>query len=226
MSRSEVLIGTSDISERPNHLNLFGRYVDARKAGFEDLLGREEWPLVEHPENLTSRNLTNDSDALRAVQAESVREGESHRYNDVAGAFLWGLLWRPKDFVNTGLRRHDFPSWTWAGWKSKVRWEINEDEGQTFTANVHIETKDCRLVEVDKAFAISCASQGLGGSLRYTPIIQREAEVIAVTFGSWRFFQGNAAYLEDDLFDHHLEYREVTLYSIIAPIVGTGMSSC
>ncbi|KAI8625947.1 HET-domain-containing protein [Xylariaceae sp. FL1651] len=86
-----------------------------------------EWPLrrfADHVYTYTSRNLTYQSDILRAFNgiqtALTASMGNTEMISGLPIAALdWALLWNGVPH-GTLRRRHGFPSWSWAGWCGSI----------------------------------------------------------------------------------------------------------
>jgi hypothetical protein len=100
--------------------------------------------LEHHIEEYTRRDLTYDSDSLNAISSillqyqrkgvellngiplwvHQCRTGLQEAPLHVNYRFAYGLCWThgsgPHEL--SPRRRHDFPSWSWAGWSHQIRW--------------------------------------------------------------------------------------------------------
>lgn len=181
------------------------------------LLCPADWNFTTHVQKFSGRYLTYDFDILRAAAGlfHSLTEGEApveqywgmplrwaafhirpnvmHNYsrNDVAGAFLRGLLWHPdreRLWPEHNLQRAGFPSWSWAGWKTPVHWKSVTDPWP-FVVPVYAETALGGLVEVDEAFAEALASAPDRVGVGYNKILQIETQVLQVHIHDWEKYE-------------------------------------
>ncbi|KIL93970.1 hypothetical protein FAVG1_02532 [Fusarium avenaceum] len=112
------------------------------------------------------------------------------KHDDVVGAFLWAMLWKPAwsevQSTKTGLaKRSGFPTWSWSGWKVEVTWSYLKNIkhlGNSFTVPLFVETATGGLVEFNKEFARSIASGQSYAALGLTHILTITTEVFDVPF--------------------------------------------
>jgi len=115
-------------------------------------IGTSTWEIVQRIEEYTKRQLTNPSDILKGISGilhvfkdsktrvlhcgglpmipaaqHSKRRMKSElerqpRWSPFVG-FCGGLCWMT---ISPSVRRKDFPSWSWTGWRGEIRWGIGE----------------------------------------------------------------------------------------------------
>ncbi|KAH6954482.1 heterokaryon incompatibility protein-domain-containing protein [Fusarium avenaceum] len=112
------------------------------------------------------------------------------KHDDVVGAFLWAMLWKPAwsevQSTKTGsAKRSGFPTWSWSGWKVEVTWSYLKNTKhleKSFTVPLFVETATGGLVEFNKDFARSLASGQSYTTLGLTHILTITTEVFDVPF--------------------------------------------
>jgi hypothetical protein len=142
-------------------------------------LGTSAWEIVERIEEYTKRQLTDPSDILKGFsgvlhafarsrkrvlhcagvpmipassQRRRGRESKPYLYepspfNGFYGGLCWGV-------VAPAERREGFPSWSWTGWRSRIRWKIRDWEWHLLEPNkdlqLSIELEDGSVVTLEK----------------------------------------------------------------------------
>ncbi|KAH7063775.1 heterokaryon incompatibility protein-domain-containing protein [Paraphoma chrysanthemicola] len=79
------------------------------------------WATYKHAaESYTARNLSHQGDVVDAFSGilHGISDGRCVEGIPVS-VFEMALLWQPRERM---LRRHDFASWAWVGWKGKISW--------------------------------------------------------------------------------------------------------
>lgn len=119
-----------------------------------------------------------------------------HELSPLTG-FYGGLCW---GVVAPAERREGFPSWSWTGWRSKIRWEIKDWEWDLLDPNkdlqISIQLEDGSVVNMEKfchayddmsmkisdtlhiatwTFPVQiCRSRIISSTLRYDAIVELE----------------------------------------------------
>ena len=125
------------------------RYNGIHRPGISNGIGKTAWEIIQHIEEYSLKSLTKDSDILNgilgilrafetsihairhcwgvpilSVPPETIKSAtKSGKKNLEAQAwgFVAGLSWT---LPEPSTRRPGFPSWSWTGWASSVKWEI------------------------------------------------------------------------------------------------------
>jgi hypothetical protein len=142
-------------------------------------LGTSAWEIVQRIEEYTQRELTNPSDILNGFsgvlhafarsrkqvlhcagvpmipassQPQSSQRSKPHLQEPSSfTGFYGGLCW---GVVAPAERREGFPSWSWTGWRSKIRWEITDSEWPLLEPNkdlqLSIQLQDGSVVRLEE----------------------------------------------------------------------------
>ncbi|KAF1954331.1 HET-domain-containing protein [Byssothecium circinans] len=141
-------------------------------------IGTSAWEVVQRIEDYSTRQLTNPSDILNGISGilqafkrsrkrvlhcagmpmipatpkrRSGWESEPRvrEWTPLTG-FCGGLCW---GVVSPSERREGFPSWSWTGWRSKIRWEIRDYSWHYVEPNkdlqLSIQLEDGRVVDLE-----------------------------------------------------------------------------
>ncbi|KAJ6284996.1 heterokaryon incompatibility protein-domain-containing protein [Bipolaris maydis] len=142
-------------------------------------IGTSDWEIVQRIEEYTERQLTDPTDILKGflgvlhafarsrkrvlhcagvpiISASSQRrlgresKPRLHELSPLTG-FLGGLCW---GVAAPAERREGFPSWSWTGWRSKIRWEIEDWQWNLLGPNkdlqISIQLEDGSVVNMEK----------------------------------------------------------------------------
>ena len=155
--------GSVGIAERSSPFGKSGRPSYTAYEAHRRLFGRNFWKLVEI---YSKRNLSFESDTIRAFSGilKSVEYDFGPAIWGVPQcAFVRGLTWSLSSY-KPSLRRSEFPSWSWAGWRANTGSSLyftnaSTNYSDTWDVEWHHyrvrEDGDFELVQIDDTMAVN-----------------------------------------------------------------------
>jgi hypothetical protein len=139
MEQKANISGAIHMRERrhPRKKGLYGAGVDVNYTAYEshrEHFGRNFWALVKA---YSKRQLSFESDVIRAftgILTSIEPDFGTSLWGIPSGEFVRGLTWALSTH-RVDLRRRDFPSWSWTGWRS--------NDG------VELQFKNCKRTDAD-----------------------------------------------------------------------------
>ncbi|KAH7085294.1 hypothetical protein BKA63DRAFT_485250 [Paraphoma chrysanthemicola] len=177
------------------------------RVGLETEL-RSSLLFIHHIARYSRRTLTNPSDVLRAMnglfgsfsrRVEPVLhyygipinwQGFSSYVNprgrtalDMSHAtFSCGLAWESLENTTSTARRDGFPSWSWAGWVTPMKWDIGWIFGDHIQNSFYALRRDGKIEPLTQELCLRIALGQDNASALYTNVLCIEAEVLQIRF--------------------------------------------
>jgi hypothetical protein len=176
--------------------DMHSKNIGKLRKSFEETAGglRHSSDIMRYIEPYSARTLTYPSDRLNAIQG--VLQHFSHvsknafyhlagipiyRKKDVKMAFLHGLSWRLND---SGIRRPEFPSWSWMGWDGKLSHSLELEERNTASeVEIVLEEEDGTLHELPSFEDMPSLTARIGNTLKF---INLDTWTIVASFVEFR----------------------------------------
>jgi hypothetical protein len=159
-----------------------------------------------HLQNYSERNLTYDSDSLNAILG-ILRFGEESGFRHIHGMPLRRSVSKrlpglaiPLGWyhLNTGRRRSQFPSWSWAGWKGGIRMD-DPDIRVPEDCEIELTNQTGKSISLQGWFDNAISSSAGETSSGFPPMLRVKAMTVTIAFQSqcWSSLNDNLSQMSE-----------------------------